>query len=1215
MDPARYQRVRALLHAAAEKAPGDRDAFLEREAGGDLALAAEVRSLLLAEEVATRHVVPADVLAGLPVPLSAGTVLGAWRIEREIGRGGMGVVYEAVAEAGGERVALKVILPHLLALPAARERFLREARLGLAVEHENLVRTRALSEANVGDVRFHFLVMDLVRGRTLRALLAEEGPVPEALWREIARQAARGLEALHEAGVVHRDLKPENLLLSDDRRLRIMDLGIAKVALAGTALTSEGQFIGSLKYAAPEQAAGRDVGPAADLYSLGVVLHEIAAGTPPFEATDPVALLRAHADAGPTPLSQRAPAYSDFASDVVATLLAKEPADRFPSAKALRAALEEGEAGAWYAARPRRARRARAGSRAGSGSLRLVARERERGALLHAWREARAGRGRAALLVGEAGIGKTRLADDLVAAVHAEDAIVLRSDLAGADHGGHLPTALAEALGPSVEEGIARLLGLSGPVAADFAAVLRPRTPLAGASTLGAAAVEGLSLRLVRALSAETPVLWVVEDAHEAGPDARRLLVALARGIAGARILLLVTARPSLDPAAASALALAPDSLRVDLPRLDTAGVAALAGEALADAPLGDHLSGFLSRRADGVPLFVLEILRDLERRAILVRRDDGSFEEAGLPDEAGAPPALADLVRARLAPLDSVERAVLDTAAIVGPEFDPCIVAAVRGLQSLEVLDVVGRLERRDRLLSSGPSLCRFDHALVRDVLLADLSPALAAELHERTADAIEAGARAGAEGSARAAVVAAHRLRGPNPARALPMVVPAVLACERAGRFGDAYDLARRALAVPGASAEGERADLAVLAARLSRTLGRAAETVGLLDEAAAAVVRLGDPLRAARVRLQRAEHGLVLGRFEEALADARAARDAFRAAGSDSAVVVAMGFEGQALWCLGRLEEAREVQAAALEAAADLGSSVEIARAASNLGVALHEMGRLAEAEIHLRAALDVTRQMGDRLNLGVVTNNLGNVLFDAGRKAEALACYEATVEADRATGQRPGEAVAWVNIGEVRLRLGDLAGARTAYRLSETLAREAATPRVEAYALHGLGALAAAEGNGAEARRRLREALAIRRRIGHRPGTAETCLALGAIEQESGTSEEARPLLSEALSTAEAVGDPGTAALARIRLSLLSGGDLEEARRSFEEVQRRVRHDARLEARYLLWKRTGSASDLAAAKRLLDEQRRHAPASARASMLERVAMLREIADALP
>jgi len=360
VEPARYQRLRTLLHGAASVAAPGRRAWLEAACTDDPALVNEVLAHLDTDSVATGAVAPAGVPGVVPsLSIATGTRLGRRIVRGEIGRGGMGVVYEADDPVLGP-VAVKIVQPHLLALTSVRERFLREARLGLAVTHENVVRTLDLETVTQDGVELHGLVLELVRGRTLRRLLESLGTVPEALLRELGAQAARGLEALHRAGLVHRDVKPENLVLTDDRRLLVMDLGVAKV-LGGAALaerstlTTAGQFVGSLHYASPEQCEGAEVGPAADLYALGAVLYELATGRPPFESEGSIALLRAHMSARPVPRAERNPAISDLLSDAIDVLPSKRPADPFPSAQALAEALVAGEGGAWWATHRRRA--------------------------------------------------------------------------------------------------------------------------------------------------------------------------------------------------------------------------------------------------------------------------------------------------------------------------------------------------------------------------------------------------------------------------------------------------------------------------------------------------------------------------------------------------------------------------------------------------------------------------------------------------------------------------------------------------------------------------------------------------------------------------------------------------------------------------------------------------------------------------------------------
>ncbi|MHC4849172.1 MAG: protein kinase domain-containing protein, partial [Planctomycetota bacterium] len=362
-----------------------------------------------------------------------GQQLGAYAVQAELGTGGMGKVYlaEVVEPAAGlepgTRVALKVVHPHLLETPGFFKRFLQEAELGKRVRHDNVVRTFDVDAIAHENQQHHYMVMEYVEGKSLRALLHDLHTIPETLLREVALQTVAGLAAIHAAGIVHRDLKPENILITDDHEIRIMDLGVAKLHEATIAITKQGQFTGSLLYAAPEQFKNEAVGPPADLYSLGVLLYELATGRNPFRSDDASAVIQAHLSEVPTCAHERNDSLSLFFSEVVATLLAKQPSDRFASAEALRAVLEEAEQSGWWTDRAPalREQQARLPKIRVSRETKLHGRDRDLAALHEAWDRARGGDGNIVFLEGEAGIGKTRLIDAFLRGLNDEDPHVL----------------------------------------------------------------------------------------------------------------------------------------------------------------------------------------------------------------------------------------------------------------------------------------------------------------------------------------------------------------------------------------------------------------------------------------------------------------------------------------------------------------------------------------------------------------------------------------------------------------------------------------------------------------------------------------------------------------------------------------------------------------------------------------------------------------------
>jgi len=267
-----------------------------------------------------------------------GQELAGFRLERLIGRGGMGVVFLAEQVALRRRVAVKVISPELAHDVAFRARFEREAQLAAAIDHPNVV---AVHGAGEEDGRL-YIAMRYVEGPDLGALIAREGPLaPERAARLVAA-IADALDAAHEAGLVHRDVKPANILVSNrDGREQpyLTDFGLTKAVAAGGP-TGTGQWLGSPDYAPPEQIQGEPVDARADVYALGAVLHHALTNSVPFPRDSQMAKLYAHVHDPPPMPSSLEPRLDPAFDAVIARAMAKRPADRYPSAGDLgRAAL------------------------------------------------------------------------------------------------------------------------------------------------------------------------------------------------------------------------------------------------------------------------------------------------------------------------------------------------------------------------------------------------------------------------------------------------------------------------------------------------------------------------------------------------------------------------------------------------------------------------------------------------------------------------------------------------------------------------------------------------------------------------------------------------------------------------------------------------------------------------------------------------------------
>ncbi len=269
-------------------------------------------------------------------PLGPGQrIANRYTLERELGHGGMGFVFLARDEQLGERVALKVISGSMAADPAAAaERFRREVAAARKITHANVIRIHDLIE----DGERLLLSMEYVEGMTLAAYLGRVGALQVAEARHLLGQICDGLAAAHAAGVVHRDLKPGNVLLDAEKRVKVIDFGLAKASfLAG--MTATGLILGTPEYMAPEQVRGLPCDTRTDLYSLGALAYHLLSGRPPFAGETPIAIGFAQVSETPRPLRELRPELPESLDAAIAKALAKDPANRFLDALELKRAL------------------------------------------------------------------------------------------------------------------------------------------------------------------------------------------------------------------------------------------------------------------------------------------------------------------------------------------------------------------------------------------------------------------------------------------------------------------------------------------------------------------------------------------------------------------------------------------------------------------------------------------------------------------------------------------------------------------------------------------------------------------------------------------------------------------------------------------------------------------------------------------------------------
>jgi len=274
---------------------------------------------------------------------AVGSQIAGYRLEEQIGLGGMAVVFRAHDDRLDRMVALKILAPGLALDDAFRQRFIRESRAAAAVDDPHIIPVFEAGEAS----GVLFIAMRYVRGGDVRTLLDRTGPLPPARATEIISQVASALDAAHGHGLVHRDVKPANMLLDAsagaDRpdHVYLSDFGLSKQALAPSGLTSTGQFLGTLDYVAPEQIEGRPVDGRTDLYALACAAFELLSGAPPFRRDEGLAVIYAQLSEPPPSLAGRRSDLPAAIDPVMARAMAKSPADRYQTCRDFTVALRE----------------------------------------------------------------------------------------------------------------------------------------------------------------------------------------------------------------------------------------------------------------------------------------------------------------------------------------------------------------------------------------------------------------------------------------------------------------------------------------------------------------------------------------------------------------------------------------------------------------------------------------------------------------------------------------------------------------------------------------------------------------------------------------------------------------------------------------------------------------------------------------------------------
>ena len=442
MNPDRWHRIKTLFGDAKTRDPSQRIVFLAEACGDDRELFEEVKSLLEADQSAGVVDELQEALARALNPqrhdsIGAGRKVSHYTLREEVGRGGMGIVYEAYDERLDRKIALKFLPPELSDHPEIKARFLKEARAASALDHPNICTIFDIGEAE----GLIFLAMAFYSGQTLAARLESSRPdVEECL--DIVLQIAAGLEKAHQAGIVHRDVKPSNIMLTHDSEVKVLDFGIAKYT-GSSDTTRPGMRIGTIAYMSPEQIRGEPMDPRTDIWSLGVVLYEMLTGRHPFRSLHDAATMAAILESQPPPVSHTRNDIPSGLDAIVQSMLEKEPADRYASLSEVRRDISDLTAGSTLKALQDQARKIKLKMELPVLLTSFIGRDYELDQIEQLLEKARM-----VTLTGPGGTGKTRLGIEVAsrAARHFKGEVAFVS-LASIRDPGLVASAIMQALG------------------------------------------------------------------------------------------------------------------------------------------------------------------------------------------------------------------------------------------------------------------------------------------------------------------------------------------------------------------------------------------------------------------------------------------------------------------------------------------------------------------------------------------------------------------------------------------------------------------------------------------------------------------------------------------------------------------------------------------------------------------------------------------------
>jgi tetratricopeptide (TPR) repeat protein/tRNA A-37 threonylcarbamoyl transferase component Bud32 len=928
-----------------------------------------------------------------------GQTIAHYRVLEQLGQGGMGIVYKAEDTRLRRIVALKFLPESLRRDTSAREQFLREARAASQLKHPNVLTIYTVEESEEGD----FIAMEFAEGGTLRERIGSL-TIPQIV--AFMTQAASGLQAAHDRGIIHRDIKPDNLLIDAEGRLRISDFGLARVASEDSGAVHSDVAVGTAHYMSPEQVTGARIDARSDIFSLGVAFFELAAKRRPFEGDYVMSVLYAIANDPAPALSEFDPSIPSGFENVIARCLAKSPEDRHASCRQLAEELAELQGGG---ASPRMHGPVAAVPSA-IDTRPLIGRKAELESFERRLRDAISGKGHSVFLTGESGVGKTRLAEAVMACGRELGMGVLAGRCL--PQGGGLPfhpyaNALRNGL-PRLNEA---LVGSLERRAAGLGIDLRNRLPVLKSflNMSGPTAVINQEqlwdslLVLLRVISAERPVILFLDDLQWADEDTLRFFGFIARSAADLPLMQMATFRAIEStealPSATQGLTGLVRQLHgdgfadiLDVKRLTTNDTLSLASELLGWPIEDSELAQTIARRTDGNPLFVrelVELIRDADQRVTT---------QSGI--DALVPGRVRDIISQRIEKLTAADRDLLELAACETEFFDSDILLECLGGERIPLLRNLQRLENVNRLIRHDGPRYRFDHPLLREVIYEGVLPELRTEYHRLIAKALTGRHKDSVEHASR---IAHHMLASSQRHESMGYLLRAAERARDLCANSEALRLyleLESILAAEGRITPDDEMRFKMGLGDVLLAKGKTAEAHSRFEDGLRIARTLNTPSVAMDFLRRLSTSYRILGNLDRARDVAQAAVDEARSIDDHSRLIECL--LSLAMVHVPRAEYDRTVEIAheALQKAEQANDHHHQSIAQSILGAAQLHRGEYRRSSESLERAIEMQRSFGDQRGLASTLNFSGLAYNRLAKFSQSIAHHEESLRIKRA-----------------------------------------------------------------------------------------------------------------------------------------------------------------------------------------------------------------------